>query len=149
MRNKKQIEKCLIGWREWVSIPGLKIKKIKVKVDTGARTSALHVDKLKIIKKGDQEIAHFVVHPTQRSSVPEIAVKYPVESYKVVRSSNGQTASRPVVQVEVIFGDVVKKIEITLTNRDEMGFRMLLGRTALSKHFTIDPGRSYLLNKIK
>lgn len=146
MQKRQKIE---IGWREYVSIPGLKIKKIKVKVDTGARTSALHVTDLKISKEGRKQIAEFFIHPNQDSSLPKFKNKVPVHCFKVVKSSNGESSKRPVVLANVKFGKMEKEIEITLVNRDLMGFRMLLGRAAMRSDFVVDPGKSFLLTKDK
>jgi len=134
----------VIGWREWVAIPSLGIKKIKVKLDTGARTSALHVSNLEIVKKGKTQFAEFTVHPKQRCLTPQYKARQPILGFRRVTSSNGKTSTRPVIKTVMILGGVKREIEITLVNRDLMGFRMLLGRTAIKGEFIVEAGRSYL-----
>lgn len=141
--------KTIVGWREYVSMPKLGIKEIKAKVDTGARTSALHVSNLKIIKRGQTQFAEFTVHPKQHSSRPEMHNRQKISSFRLVKSSNGISSKRPVITTNVVMGLEKKEIEITLVNRDLMGFRLLLGRTALRNDCIVDPGKSYLLKKVK
>lgn len=140
-------EKPIIGWREWVILPKLHVEKIKAKVDTGARTSSLHAFDLKFSKRKGEDYVSFNIHPIQKDSEITIPCKAKVIDYRKVKSSNGQSEMRPVILVDVILGNEKWPIELTLTNRDEMGFRMLLGRTALKKKFLIDPGKSYLGSK--
>ncbi len=147
MSKFKKVKKIL-GWREFISIPELSIKEIKAKLDSGARTSALHVTNLKIIKRGQTQFADFTVHPNQHSTNPEIHTRHKISSFRVIKSSNGSSTKRPVIKANIMIGLEKKEIEITLVNRDLMGFRMLLGRTALRPDCIIDPGRSYLLKKI-
>ena len=144
-RKKKSY--LTVGWREIVSIPSLGIKEIKAKIDTGARTSSLHVTDLKIIKRGNTKFAEFNVHPKQKSALPKFKNRVRIESFRNVKSSNGITSRRPVIVTTVIMGTLKKEIEITLVNRDLMGFRMLLGRTTLKGDFLINPAKSYLLQK--
>lgn len=146
--SKLKKQKTITGWREYVSIPELGIKLIKAKVDTGARTSALHVSNLKIVKRGQTQFAEFTVHPKQHSSKPEIHNRHKISSLRIVKSSNGMTSKRPVIRTNVMLGLEKKEIEITLVNRDLMGFRFLLGRTALRPDFIVNPGKSYLLETI-
>lgn len=145
----KKKEKTLIGWREFISIPKLGVSEIKVKVDTGARTSALHVTNLCITKRGETYFADFVVHPKQDKARPQIKNRHRVSNFKTVKSSNGIATKRPVIYLPVIIGIVEKEIEITLVNRDLMGFRMLLGRTALKSEFIVDPEKSFVLKNKK
>jgi hypothetical protein len=137
----------IIGWREVLSIPALGIQEIKVKIDTGARTSSLHVTNLKVIEEGSQKFVEYIVHPRQSSSNPKIKNKSKVIEFRNIKSSNGANSNRPVIKVEVDFGKIKKEIEITLVNRDLMGFRMLLGRTALKSNFLVDSSKSFLLKK--
>ena len=138
----------IIGWREWVALPDLGIPGIKVKVDTGARTSALHAfDILPFEKEGAQWL-EFNVHPRQRHRRPELTCKAKVLQTRKVTSSNGQCEMRYVINSTLKLGDLTQRIEITLTNRDEMGFRMLLGRQALKK-ILVDPDKSFQLGKFK
>lgn len=133
-----------MGWREYLDIPELQIEAIKAKIDTGARTSAIHVTNLKILKKGKSFFAEFNVHPKQNSAKPTFHNRCKIFKFKTVKSSNGISSERPTIKTTVVIGDISKEIELTLVNRDLMGFRLLLGRTALRSDFIIDPGKSYL-----
>lgn len=147
--SKAKKEKVVIGWREFIAIPELKVKEIKAKIDTGARTSALHVTNLEIEKSGNAKYANFVVHPDQNSSKPSFKNRHRVHEFKIVKSSNGESSKRPVILVEAHFGKLVKEIKVTLVNRDLMGFRMLIGRTAMTQDFIVDPQKSFLLSTKK
>ena len=133
-----------VGWREWVLFPELTPIPIKAKVDTGARTSSLHAHDMSIETRGDQAWVLFEVNPRQRSRQGGSRVEMPVQMLKKVKSSTGHSQIRPVIRTPIRIGDHSYDIEITLTSRDEMGFRVLLGRTALRGRFWVDPGRSYL-----
>lgn len=139
--------KPVIGWREWVTIPSLASTPIKAKIDTGARTSALHAFDLRLAERDGQTVAAFAVHPIQHTSDHEQWAEHPVLEFRDVRSSNGTIETRPVIRVEVVLGDQAFEVDLTLTSRDEMGFRMLLGRSAVRRRFLVDPGRSFLLSK--
>ena len=135
----------IIGWREWLELPELGVRQIKVKVDTGARTSALHVTDIKKIRVGRQEYVEFNIHPKQHSSKPVRRCRAHLIEERRVTSSTGTSSVRPVIETPIRLGDVEWMIEITLVNRDIMGFRMLLGRQAIRKGFLVHPGKSYLL----
>jgi hypothetical protein len=132
-----------IGWREWVSLPEFGIKRIKVKVDTGARSSSLHAFHLETFERDGATWVRFQVHPVQRKTVKTVTVECAVLEYRNVRSSNGKTSRRPVVVTTVELLGRQWPVELTLASRDEMGFRMLLGREAIRKRFLVDAGRSY------
>ncbi len=144
---KKKLEP--IGWREVVKIPQLTRRKIKAKVDTGARTSALHATEVKFTKNGRTEFVHFKIHPDQDSAKPVVTCKAKVHSKRRVRSSSGHVSLRPVILLELNIGEHVFETEFTLVNRDLMGFRMLIGRKALKGRFLVNSGRSYLHKKTK
>ena len=133
-----------IGWREWVRLPDLCSVPMKAKIDTGARTSSLHAFDLIIHGSGDDAEVEFEIHPHQRSSRDGVSVRHPVTAFRKVRSSTGHSERRPVIRTPVRVGDHCYDIEITLTSRDAMGFRMLLGRSALRRRFAVDAGRSFL-----
>jgi hypothetical protein len=135
----------IIGWREWVALPELGGAIVKAKIDTGARTSALHAFGLRVLDRGPGQVASFELHPRQRSRADALRVECPVHSFKQVRSSNGRVERRPVIVSSVRLGALSWPIEVTLTSRDAMGFRMLLGRAAVRRRFLVDPGKSYLL----
>jgi len=132
------------GWREWVALPDLSPVPIKAKLDTGARTSALHAHDMVVSEGADPARVAFELHPIQRSSRHRTRVDLPVESFRRIRSSTGHTERRPVVTTPIRIGDHAYEIELTLTARDEMGFRLLLGRSALRRRFVVDAGRSFL-----
>jgi hypothetical protein len=134
----------LVGWREWVGLPSLGILRIKAKVDTGARSSSLHATDLEEFEEGGKPWIRFTVLPVQKSDHGMVRVQAPVADRRAVRPSTGRSEVRPVVEVEVQVGDLRFPCEVTLARRDQMGFRMLLGRTALRRRFLVDPGRSYL-----
>ncbi|MCB0390625.1 MAG: ATP-dependent zinc protease [Bdellovibrionales bacterium] len=146
---KKKVEKPVLGWREILAIPTLGVKEINVKVDTGANTSALHVTDLKIKKRGRTKFAYFNVHPKQKSRLPIIETKAKIKEFRRIRSSNGIVSERPVIEVDIVIGQNKSQIELTLVNRDLMGYRMLLGRTAMKGKYLVDPGKSYLQKKLK
>jgi hypothetical protein len=142
---KKELK--VIGWREWVSLPDLGVGKIKAKVDSGARTSSIHAFDIEIYKRGKKEFVKFNVHPEQKSSKNEIVCRAPILEFRKVKSSNGQSELRPVILTKIKILDDIFEIEMTLTNRDEMGFRMLLGRESIRKRFLIDTGKSFYATK--
>ena len=144
MRKKKEaLDK--IGWREWVSFPDLGVKTIKAKIDTGARTSALHVSHIRIVKGTD--IVKFKIHPVQRRARPVVEASAKLIGQREIRSSNGEISERIVIETKIKIGKKIFPIELSLVNRDLMGFRLLLGRSALKNHFIVDPGKSFLLLK--
>lgn len=141
-RSKR--DKPVVGWREWVELPELIDVPIKAKVDTGARTSALHAFSLRLLEGDGTTTAQFQIHPRQRSTSGSVDVSCEVLGFRHVRSSNGRSENRPVIRTTASLAGIRWPIEVTLTSRDTMGFRMLLGRSALKARFLVDPGRSYL-----
>lgn len=137
-------KKLVIGWREWVSLPELGIDTIKTKIDTGARSSSLHALDIKQFEREGQEWVHFKVYPLQRSTQSTIEVEAPVLEFRHVKSSTGHLTHRPVIRTGLVLFGQRRKIDLTLASRDQMGFRMLLGREALRRRFVVDPSRSYL-----
>ncbi len=146
-KKKKSSVYPVIGWREWVGLPDFGVDKIKVKVDTGARTSALHAHRITKFTKDNATYVRFFVHPTQRKKKPEIECTALVVDEREVKNSGGKATKRFVIRTQIKVGDATWPIELTLTNRDEMGFRMLLGRQAVRRRFLVDPGRSYATKK--
>ena len=133
----------VLGWREWIALPDLGIDAIKAKVDTGARTSALHAFRIKTFEEDGVRRVRFQVHPLQRRKRPSIECEAEVIDERRVTSSNGQKELRLVIKTPIEIGGKTWPVELTLTNRDEMSFRMLLGRQAVRGHAIIDPGRSF------
>lgn len=133
----------MLGWREWAELPELGVPAIKAKLDTGARTSALHAFDLTPFVRDGIDMVRFEVHPFQRTAADSIEVEAEVADERVVRNSGGHEELRPVIETTVRIGDDAWPIELTLTRRDEMGFRMLLGRQALRGRAVVDSGSSY------
>lgn len=149
-KTKKKARKAPpieIGWREWAELPDLGVASIKAKIDTGAKTSAIHAFKIKEITRGGKPFAQFVIHPIQRKSAPTIKCVAPVVDKRRIKSSNGMSQLRIVIATTLKMGDNSWPIEISLANRDEMGFRFLIGRDALRRRAVIHPGKSFMLGK--
>jgi hypothetical protein len=134
----------VIGWRETIALPELGISRIKAKIDTGARSSALHTFHVEEFRRDGKQMLRFQVHPYQRNSKQTVTTEAELLEYRQIRNSGGHAQLRPVVLTTVELGGQQWQIELTLTNRDVMGFRMLLGRQAIRHHFLVDPGKSFL-----
>ncbi len=143
--RKKLEQKQTIGWREWTTFPDLGIDKVKAKIDTGARSSALHAYAIEYYKtKSGKLRAKFTVHPLQKNNKYSVQCHADVIDQRYIKSSSGQKELRTTILTPLKIGTLVWPIELTLTNRDSMGFRLLIGRTALRKRFLVDPQRSFL-----
>lgn len=136
--------RTMIGWREWVALPDWNIEHLKAKVDTGARTSSLHAFGLEWFDRAGAPWVRFELHPWQRSTADASIAEAAVVATRDIKSSSGDIDHRPVVHTTLVLAGRPIVAEITLTRRDEMGFRMLIGREALRSRFTVDPGVSYL-----
>ncbi len=141
--KKVKKTKPTIGWREWLAFPELGIEAVKAKIDTGAKTSALHAMKIVRFVRDGKKLVRFDVHPFQRDQKKTITCEARLVDHRTVRSSSGHESTRSVVEVEIELMGLRFPIELTLTNRDQMGFRMLIGRQALRKRFLIDPSASF------
>lgn len=138
----------LLGWREWLSIPELGISRIKAKIDTGARSSCLHTCGLEIYETAEgEQRASFTVHPLPRRPSLAVVCDQPLAALRVVRDSGGHEELRPFIRVPVTLGPFTWEVEFSLTNRENMKFRMLLGRTAIKGRFLVDPSLSYQIGK--
>jgi ribosomal protein S6--L-glutamate ligase len=139
----KTHERVLIGWREWCGLNDLGIPLIKAKIDTGARTSAIHAFDIKPIMKGRRLWVRFSIHPIQGDTSRVTHCLAPVIDQRAVMSSNGHKEHRYVIETHLSIGDQSWPIELTLSNRDPLRFRLLLGRAALQGRVCIDPLYSY------
>jgi hypothetical protein len=137
-------KKRIIGWREWLSLPELGIPAIKAKVDTGARTSALHTVRLEPFEKDGVLRVKFSIHPLQRRKDVEIDCVADVVDQRRVTSSDSQSEMRYIIRTSVAMGGNSWPVELSLTNRKTMRFRMLLGRAAIGGHLIVDTAKSYL-----
>ncbi len=149
MEKDKKLPLPVIGWREWVGLPDLGVKTIKAKVDTGARSSSLHAYDLEEFERGGGMYVRFKIHPVQRKNDRVVETEAEVLENRSVRSSSGKAALRPVIVTHVALLGQIWPIELTLANRDAMGFRMLLGREAFRGRFFVDAGKSYYGGKPK
>lgn len=138
-------ERLIIGWREWVALPDLELPAIKVKVDTGARTSAIHA--FDIEREGDSWV-NFSVQPIQRRDSIIRHCRAAVIDVRKVTDSGGHIEERIVVSTRLVLGPTSKTIELTLTERCNMLFRMLLGRTALVPDVCVDPVQSFTCGRL-
>jgi len=143
MNRQKQI----IGWREWVALPELGVETLKCKVDTGAKTSALHAFYVEPFEKDGRQMVRFGLHPHQDDTQTELECVAEVFDVRTVSDSGGHKEERYVIKTPLRIGTETFDAEITLTNRDSMAFRMLLGRRAMEGRFIVDPDASFLSKK--
>lgn len=147
MNQLKSSKLPVIGWREWIALPSLGIPHIKAKIDSGARSSSLHAFELEEFEQENEPWVRFQVHPKQRNDDFIVETEAKVLEYRSVRSSSGFAVKRPVIITQIKLLDIEWEIELTLANREQMGFRMLLGREAFRRRFLLDAGRSYFGGK--
>lgn len=146
----RKIEKLLlIGWREWCKLPRLNVPAIKIKVDTGARTSALHAFNIRLHTKKGRPYVQFSVYPIQGDRGTVVHCESPVVDVRHVTSSNGHRETRYIILTQIELGSQIREIELSLSNRDPLKFRMLLGREALKNFAVIDTNRSFCQGRIK
>ncbi len=143
----KASTKQLVGWREWVGLPDLNVPRLKAKIDTGALTSAIHAFDIQVSVKNGQQYVDFVLYPEQDKDAKSVACRAPVIDLRTVTSSTGHTEQRYTIKTMLSAGLQSWPIELTLANRDEMGFRMLLGRRALRRRAIVDPSKSFCLSR--
>ena len=139
----------MLGWREWVSLPSLGLGQVKAKIDTGARTSSLHAFELRDFHDNGIHKVEFKMHPRQRDRDTVVVCVADIVDQRTVTDSGGHREQRWVIETTIGLGQHVWPVEMNLTSRDDMLFRMLLGRTALKGRALVDPSRSYLIGKRK
>ena len=137
-------EPTVIGWREWLSLPDWGVERLRAKIDTGARTSALHVDNLEVLADGRLSFDVVLDRRENGRKVPVVAEQVRTSH---VRPSTGKRQRRYVVETRMKLGSVEKRIEVSLVDRGGMLCRMLVGRRALGADFVVDPDRSYRISK--
>jgi hypothetical protein len=142
-----QNKRRLIGWREWVTVPELGIPAIKAKIDTGARTSVLHAFALEAFRRDGRAMVRFDIHPLQRRTDIEIICEAEIVDRRLVSDSGGHRERRFVIRSPITVGESTWEVEMSLTNRDPMLFRLLLGRTALRGRALVNPAASYLTGR--
>ena len=145
--KKNELPRVEIGWREWISLPKLNIPAIKVKTDTGARTSAIHTYFIEPFDKNGRERVRFGVHPIQQRNDIEVICEADVVDQRWVTNTGGDREKRYVIETPMRVGSLEWLIKVTLASREKLNFRMLLGRTAMGKHVIIHPWRSYVTGK--
>lgn len=148
MAKKDRDSKLTIGWYEWCGLPTFHIPAIKAKVDTGAKTSALHAENMKLTTVRGKEIIHFTIYPLQNNQRVAFRCKAPLIDQRHVLSSSGHREERYVIASLIRLGSCLWNIELTLSNREPLAFRMLLGRQALKPYFVIDPSRAQHQGKL-
>ncbi len=146
---KKPRGLLLIGWREWCALPQLGIPAIKVKIDTGARTSAMHAFNIQSQMKKGRDFVSFSVFPIQADKNIMVNCEAPVVDKRVVTSSTGHRELRFIILTQITLGQQTREIELSLSNRDPLKFRMLLGREALKNLAVIDATRSFCQGRYK
>ncbi|WP_372863143.1 ATP-dependent zinc protease [Spongiibacter sp.] len=137
----------VLGWREWISLPGLGIAHLKAKVDTGARSSSLHAFDIQKVEQDGQAWVEFKVHPHQHDNEQTVSCRAPLKDYRQVTDSGGHRSMRYVIETEMQLGNENIIAEITLADRSDMLFRMLIGRTAMTGRYVVDPSRSYCVSQ--
>ncbi len=146
-RKRTPAPRIVAGWREWLHLPGLLPQPIKAKLDTGARTSALHAYGIEAYERDGEPWVAFEIHPVQRHAQPQVQCHAPLLGQRLITSSNGHQQLRYVIRTEARIGDIPFSMDLSLADRDQMGFRLLIGREAMRRRFLVDPSRSYQVSQ--
>jgi hypothetical protein len=137
------------GWREWVGLKALGVEAIKAKLDTGARTSAIHAFDVEAYERDGERRVRFSIHPIQKDDTVSIACDEKLVDIRAVSNPGRRSEKRYIIRTELSLGGESWPIDLSLTDRDEMGFRLLIGRTAMHGRLLVDPERSFRLGKKK
>lgn len=140
-------ELTVLGWREWMTLPALGLGPIKAKVDTGAKTCALHAFYVEPFERDTRPWVRFGVHPLQQRLEPTVHCESPLVDHRQVTDSGGHRELRYVIETDLEIGGQRFAAQVTLTDRESMRFRMLLGRNALGNRFLVDSARSFCLGR--
>jgi hypothetical protein len=147
MKTRTKNPDALIGWREWIGFPDFGTFQVKAKIDTGARTSAIHATNIEAFERDGRQLVRFCLFPHQDDHQTFVECVAPMTEKRVITDSGGHEEERFVITSEILLGETRWTIEMSLTQRDDMGFRMLLGRTAIRGRFLVNPGASYMAGK--
>ena len=137
----------MVGWREWAALPDLGVDIIDAKIDTGAKTSAIGANDIRMQRDAGHRIVEFYIQSSETAKESEIFCRAPYAGTRVVRSSNGQEQERIVIETRIGLGDRLWKIDLTLADRSMMDYQLLIGRGALGRKFLVNPAASYLLGR--
>ena len=138
---KKKREKKVVGWKEQVALPDLKIKSVIAKIDTGANLATIDADDIKFVTRKDVKYVKFTVKK-RNNTVRKTSA--PLAGFKRIRSSNGDVERRPYIKTDILMDGITKNIELTLTDRGPMDYTMLIGRKALGRRWMVKPSNSFL-----
>lgn len=144
---KRPGNRVLIGWREWLALPDLGIPGIKAKIDTGARSSALHTHDYTVEQVDGTPWVTFHLHPLVHRPDVQLTCRAEVVAFREVKDSGGHVEKRPFVRTRAFMAGISWPVMLSLTNRESMKFRMLLGRTAMAGRFAVDAGLSYVVSR--
>ena len=139
--------KMIVGSIEVCDLPGLGISQLAIRVDTGAKTSSLHVDNLEMFSRAGKPWVRFLIHPDVHNVDTTLACECAVHDIRRIKSSNGESEQRYVIETPITMGSESWPIEITLTDRSDMSYLMLLGREGMGKRILVDPSKTFLLNR--
>lgn len=146
LKTEVSVDKQAVGWREWVEFPDLDLGKIKAKIDTGARSSSIHAFDIEAYQRGGEHWVNFKVHPQQHSDEEVVSCSAPVKDYRSITDSGGHKTMRYIIETTLSIGPDRFLAELSLFDRSDMLFRLLVGRTALKGRYLVDPARSYCLS---